>query len=209
MRHTKPRTSRGSKRDTLAARGSLQAQLRLIGSLPKEERPAFGARVNAAKETLTARVADRRAELSGGEAEARLAAEAVDVSMPGRPLPTGRTHPLSQTIMRVKQALGGLGFEFVDGPELEDYAFNFAALNYPEDHPAFDEQMTFYVDDTRLLRTQTTALQGPYIRQPQTAAAHRDARAMLPVRGGSMRRITTRSSRWTRSWSITESRWRI
>jgi phenylalanyl-tRNA synthetase alpha chain len=144
----------------LGGKGSLQAQLRLIGSLPKEERPAFGARVNAAKETLTARVADRRAELSGGEAEARLAAEAVDVMMPGRPLPTGRTHPLSQTIMRVKQALGGLGFEFVDGPELEDYAFNFAALNYPEDHPAFDEQMTFYVDDTRLLRTQTTALQG-------------------------------------------------
>lgn len=144
----------------LGGKGSLQAQLRLIGSIPREERPAFGARVNAAKEALAARIAEQRAVLVAGEAEARIAAEAVDVTMPGRPMPAGRTHPMSQTIAKVKAALGGLGFEFVDGPELEDYAFNFAALNYPEDHPAFDEQMTFYVDDTRLLRTQTTALQG-------------------------------------------------
>jgi len=144
----------------LGGKGSLQAQLRSIGSLPKEERPAFGARVNAAKQSLTARIEARRAELAKGETEARLRSETIDVTLPGRALPAGRRHPLSQTAHRVKEALGGLGFEFVDGPELEDYAYNFAALNYPEDHPAFDEQMTFYVDDTRLLRTQTTALQG-------------------------------------------------
>jgi phenylalanyl-tRNA synthetase alpha chain len=144
----------------LGSKGSLQAQLRSIGALPKEERPAFGARVNAAKQTLTGRMEARRAELARAETDARLCEETLDITLPGRALPAGRRHPLTQTVNRIKEVLGGLGFEFVDGPELEDYAFNFAALNYPEDHPAFDEQMTFYVDDTRLLRTQTTALQG-------------------------------------------------
>jgi phenylalanyl-tRNA synthetase alpha chain len=144
----------------LGGKGSVQAQLRSIGSLPKEERPAFGARVNAAKEELSSLLAARRADLSGSETEQRMKAEAVDVTLPGRPFPLGRRHPLTQTMQRVKDALIGLSFEMVEGPELEEYQYNFAALNYPEDHPAFDEQMTFYVDDQRLLRTQTTALQG-------------------------------------------------
>lgn len=144
----------------LGAKGSLQAQLRSIGTLPREERPGFGARINAAKEELAALLERRRAELEAAEIHARLAEEAIDVTLPGRSLPSGRLHPLTQTVLRVKEVLSGLGYEFVDGPELEDYAYNFAALNYPEDHPAFDEMMTFYVDDTRLLRTQTTALQG-------------------------------------------------
>ncbi len=144
----------------LGSKGSLQAQLRSIGALPKEERPAFGARVNAAKETLTAQLEACRAELARGETDDRLANESIDITLPGRPLPQGRRHPLSQTAARVKEALSGQGYEFVEGPELEEYAYNFAALNYPEDHPAFDEMMTFYVDDTRLLRTQATALQG-------------------------------------------------
>ncbi len=144
----------------LGSKGSLQAQLRTIGSLPKEERPAFGARVNTAKETLTARIESRRTELSGTEIDARLDAERIDVTLPGRPVPAGRRHPLTQTANRVKDVLSGLGYEFVEGPELEEYRYNFAALNYPEDHPAFDEMMTFYIDDNRLLRTQTTALQG-------------------------------------------------
>jgi phenylalanyl-tRNA synthetase alpha chain len=144
----------------LGSKGSVQAQLRSIGALPKEERPAFGARVNAAKEELSALLAARRALLSEGETDQRLRAEAIDVTLPGRPIPLGRRHPLTQTMQSVKSALIGLGYEMVEGPELEEYQYNFAALNYPEDHPAFDEQMTFYVDDQRLLRTQTTALQG-------------------------------------------------
>ncbi|HXG24941.1 MAG TPA: phenylalanine--tRNA ligase subunit alpha [Chthonomonadales bacterium] len=144
----------------LGSKGSLQALLRSIGSLPREERPAFGARVNAAKQVLTERIAARRAELARLETEARLQAETFDITLPGRPIPTGRLHPLTQAMDRIKEVLIGMGYECVEGPELEDYAYNFAALNYPEDHPAFDEQMTFYVNDTRLLRTQTTALQG-------------------------------------------------
>lgn len=144
----------------LGSKGSVQAQLRSIGSLPKEERPTFGARVNAAKEDLTRLLASRREALAGVEIEQQLKNESIDVTLPGRAFPVGRKHPLTQTMTRVKEALIGLGFEIVEGPELEEYQYNFASLNYPEDHPAFDEQMTFYVDDQRLLRTQTTALQG-------------------------------------------------
>lgn len=131
-----------------------------IRSLPAEERPAFGARINEAVASLTERIAISREALQTREMTARLALEAIDVTQPGRPLPTGRLHPLTQTTDQVKTVLSGMGYQFVDGPELEDYAYNFAALNYPEDHPAMDEQMSFFVSDDRLLRTQTTAMQG-------------------------------------------------
>jgi phenylalanyl-tRNA synthetase alpha chain len=133
---------------------------RTIGTLSAEERPAFGARINEAVAALTERLAERRRELEEAELQARLAQEALDVTLSGRPLPSGGLHPLTQTAEQVKEVLAGMGFAFVDGPELEDYAYNFAALNYPEDHPAMDEQNSFFVTDTRLLRTQTTALQG-------------------------------------------------
>jgi phenylalanyl-tRNA synthetase alpha chain len=133
---------------------------RTIGSLPQEERPAFGARINEAVSTLTTAIGERRAVLDESELQRRLAGESIDVTLPGRALPAGRLHPLTQTSERIKEVLAGMGFEFVDGPELEDYAYNFAALNYPEDHPAMDEQSSFFVSDTQLLRTQTTALQG-------------------------------------------------
>jgi phenylalanyl-tRNA synthetase alpha chain len=120
----------------LGGKGSVQAQLRAIGALPKEERPAFGARINAAKQSLSDLIEARKAELSHGEIALRLKAEAIDVTLPGRALPRGGRHPLTQTMQRVKQVLSGQGFECVD------------------------EQMTFYVDDGHLLRTQTTALQG-------------------------------------------------
>jgi len=144
----------------LGSKGSLQAQMRTIGTLPKEERPKFGARVNSSKESLSQKLSARRTELEVKELEERLTKEKIDITLPGRTFPIGRLHPLTLTVQRVKEALIGQGYEFVDGPELEEYAYNFEALNYPEDHPAFDEMMTFYVDDTRLLRTQTTALQG-------------------------------------------------
>ena len=144
----------------LGSKGQLQALLRSIGTLPRDERPAFGARVNQAKERITQLIAERREQLERAEVQRRLESERIDITLPGRPLPLGRLHPLTQTMRQVVDVLSGLGFQFVEGPELEDYAHNFQALNYPEDHPAFDEMMTFYVDDQRLLRTQTTALQG-------------------------------------------------
>lgn len=144
----------------LGRKGSLNELRKAIGTLPKEERPAFGARINEAVDAVTALILARRTELSEQELNVRLQTEALDVTLPGTRWPQGRLHPLTSTSNRIKEVLGGMGFEFVDGPELEDYRYNFAALNYPEDHPAMDEQNSFFVTDSRLLRTQTTALQG-------------------------------------------------
>lgn len=144
----------------LGRKGSINELQRSIGTLPREKRPAFGARINEAVTALSEKIGARREALKATELDAQLAREAIDVTLPGRPLPAGGLHPLTQTAERVKAVLTGMGFEFVDGPELEDYKYNFAALNYPEDHPAMDEQNSFFVTDSRLLRTQTTALQG-------------------------------------------------
>ncbi len=133
---------------------------RAIGTLPKEERPAFGAEINAAVEALTAQIEAKKTVLGMQELNARLATETLDVTLPGRSFAAGHLHPLTQASNRIKEVLSGMGYEFVDGPELEDYTYNFAALNYPEDHPAMDEQNSFFVTDSKLLRTQTTALQG-------------------------------------------------
>ncbi len=131
-----------------------------IAKLPKEERPAFGARINQAAETLECEISARKAGLKAGELAARVLTESIDVTLPGSELPLGRLHPLTTTTLEIKATLGGMGFEFVDGPELEDYKYNFDVLNYPEDHPAMDEQNSFFITPSKLLRTQTTALQG-------------------------------------------------
>ena len=133
---------------------------RLTGTLPQEERPAFGAKINDAVASLTAVVEEKKRAFAAADLAAKLREEAIDVTLPGRPFRVGHLHPLTQTSERVKRVLCGMGFEFVDGPELEDYQYNFDTLNYPEDHPAMDEQSSFFVTDTKLLRTQTTALQG-------------------------------------------------
>lgn len=138
---------------------------RTIGSLPKEERPAFGARINDTVTELTAVLASRRALLEEEALQHSLASEAIDVTLPGRPFRVGRTHPLTQTTNNIKGVLSGMGYEFVDGPELEEYRYNFGKLNYPEDHPAMDEQNSFFVSDDLLLRTQTTTLQGRIMAQ--------------------------------------------
>ncbi len=144
----------------LGRKGEISQLLRSIGKLPMEERPRYGSLINEAKERLAAEIERRRNVLKAAEHLSRLETERLDVTLPGKPVSRGRLHPLTQTAERIIEVLSGLGFEFVDGPELEDYEHNFKALNYPDDHPAMDEQMSFYIDDTHLLRTQTTALQG-------------------------------------------------
>jgi phenylalanyl-tRNA synthetase alpha chain len=144
----------------LGRKGELTTLMRSIGTLPAEERPAFGQRINALKAALTGTIAERRVSLTEGEAARRLQAESIDVTLPGRVPSVGRRHPLAVTFERITEVMVGLGFEMVDGPEVEQYQYNFAALNYPEEHPAMDEQMSFYVTEDLLLRTQTTALQG-------------------------------------------------
>ena len=149
-----------AEREYLGRKGQLSDLMRTIGTLPQEERPAFGQQVNALRQEITQLVTDRRQALDASGGPDELADEALDVTLPGRVPEVGRRHPLSVTFDRVSDVLTGLGFQEVDGPEVEDYQYNFTALNYPEEHPAMDEQMSFYITDDLLLRTQTTALQG-------------------------------------------------
>lgn len=143
----------------LGRKGKVTSLLRSVGELPPEERPVFGSRVNQAKNEIAAMIEERRAGLAGAETAQKLQAEAIDVTLPGRFYKIGRTHPLTATMADIKKIFIGMGFEFVESPEVEYYKYNFESLNYPEEHPAMDEQMSFYITDDRLLRTQTTAVQ--------------------------------------------------
>jgi len=141
----------------LGRKGEITALLKQIGSLPAEERSAFGQEVNALKAEITEAISARRSVISSGRTTV---ASAIDVTLPGRLIPRTSEHPLIKTIAEIKRIFIGLGFEVVESPEIEEYNYNFGALNYPPDHPAMDEQMSFFIDDDHLLRTQTTAAQG-------------------------------------------------
>lgn len=144
----------------LGRKGELTGLLRMMGGLSAEEKPIMGQLLNEAKANVQDALNLRKEALMRLEKSAKLEAEQIDITLPSRIQRIGHKHPVSYTQETVKSALIGLGFEFMDAPELEDYQYNFAALNYPENHPAMDEQMSFYVTDRHLLRTQTTALQG-------------------------------------------------
>lgn len=143
----------------LGRKGLLTGLLRLVGTLPAEQKAGFGQAVNARKDALTAAIAEKKSRLANAERENYLKADAVDVTLPGRSVAVGRLHPLTQQMAAVKAALMSMGYSFGEYPDIEDYHYNFQTLNYPPDHPAFDEQMSFYVDAQHLLRTQTTAFQ--------------------------------------------------
>lgn len=147
----------------LGRKGSVTQLLRGLGSLPSDERPAAGARINQAKAALQSLIDARRDTLSASALQSQLEAERVDVTLPGRALPPGGIHPLARTFDEIREIFVGLGFEFVDSPDVETVFYNFSGLNYPPDHPAYDEQMSFYLTDDLLLRTQSTAFQRRYM----------------------------------------------
>jgi phenylalanyl-tRNA synthetase alpha chain len=144
----------------LGKNGLYTGLLRQIGQLPPEEKPTFGAKVNEAKAKLQSLIDERTASLKGGERAAQFESERIDVTMPGRSTRMGYEHVLQLTANKIKRVLGGMGFVYMESPELEEFKYNFEALNYPPDHPAMDEQDTFYIDEQHVLRTQCTALQG-------------------------------------------------
>lgn len=149
--------------ELLGRKGSFTALRRTLGAAAPEDRPRLGQAINSAAERVEQMIAAHRVELARGETARRLQAERVDVTMPGAPARLGRAHPITATIRRVEDIFCGLGFEFLDMPDLEDVRYNFGALNYPEDHPAMDEQMSFFLagsGGSTMLRTQTTAFQG-------------------------------------------------
>lgn len=145
----------------LGKTGLITGLTRLIGGLSTpDEKKAFGASVNEAKNQTQALIDERVGSLKSGERAEQYERERIDVTMPGARPAVGREHVLQQAANKIKRVLGGMGFQYMESPELEEVRYNFGALNYPPDHPAMDDQDTFYVTDDLVLRTQTTALQG-------------------------------------------------
>ncbi|HET7703740.1 MAG TPA: phenylalanine--tRNA ligase subunit alpha [Candidatus Limnocylindrales bacterium] len=164
--------------DVLGKKGRLTAVLRGIGALPADDRPRVGAIANVVRAALEDALAARGRELRGAALDARLAAEAVDVTTPGRPIRRGALHPIVETIGVIADIFGQFGFVTYEGPEVEDDVTNFQMLNIPPDHPARDLWDTLYVDiDGQLLRTHTSPGQ---IRVMTTTSP--PIRALLPGR---------------------------
>jgi phenylalanyl-tRNA synthetase alpha chain len=146
--------------ELLGKKGRVTDLLKRLASLQGDERKAFGERVNRIKQQLSEALAARQDALNRAELEKQLAAEALDVTLPGRGDSPGGLHPITRTIQRIEQLFGELGFVTVEGPEIEDDFHNFNALNIPELHPARAMHDTFYVDQgTRVLRTHTSPVQ--------------------------------------------------
>ena len=130
-----------------------------LGRLSAEERPQWGAAINAAKQQIALAIKDKLQQLQHQELQQKLLQERIDVTLPGRAMTHGSLHPVMQVWERAVSLLELVGFERIDGPEIEDDYHNFSALNMPEDHPARAMQDTFYFPDGTLLRTQTSSSQ--------------------------------------------------
>ena len=143
----------------LGKKGKLTALLRGLSSLSPEERPAAGQAINEAKQALQAKLNERREALEAAALAEKLAADAVDVTLPGRGLSTGGRHPVSRARLRIEEIFRNAGFGVRTGPEIEDDFHNFTALNIPENHPARAMHDTFYFPGGNLLRTHTSPVQ--------------------------------------------------
>jgi phenylalanyl-tRNA synthetase alpha chain len=151
----------------LGKAGSITGQLKQLGALPADERKAAGEAINAARDTVTAALAARRADLDAAALEVRLASESIDVTLPGVDVARGGLHPVSRTLERIAEIFGRLGYQLADGPEIEDDWHNFEALNFPPHHPARAMHDTFYFGDGRLLRTHTSGVQVRFMQANQ------------------------------------------
>lgn len=143
----------------LGKKGDLTQVLRGMGQLSPEERPVVGQLANRVRDHIESRLDLRREELRRAERNARLAAEVLDVTLPGKPVIMGRNHPLTQVVNQIKEIFTGMGYTIAEGPEIELDYYNFEALNLPKDHPARDMQDSFYITDEMLLRTHTSPVQ--------------------------------------------------
>lgn len=143
----------------LGKKGVLTLQLKELGLLPPEERPAAGKAVNEAKQTVAEAIKARKAHLEADKLEAELESKAIDVSLPGRGHALGSVHPITRTLRRMVKILAKAGFEVRTGPDIEDDFHNFTALNIPQNHPARAMHDTFYLDGGLLLRTHTSPVQ--------------------------------------------------
>ena len=143
----------------LGKKGELTALLKQMGSLSPEERPKMGQLVNEAKAQVEALITEKAKELKEKATELKLAAETIDITMPAKTVKKGKLHPLNTVLNDMIDIFQSMGFDVVDGPEVETDHYNFECLNVPADHPARDMQDTFYLAENLLLRTQTSAAQ--------------------------------------------------
>lgn len=143
----------------LGKKGELTAVLKGMKDVAPEERPLVGQLVNETRESIEKMLEDTRAKLEALELEARLKLEVIDVTLPAKKNNVGHRHPNTIALEEVERIFTGMGYEVVEGPEIEYDYYNFEALNIPANHPAKDEQDTFYINENILLRTQTSPVQ--------------------------------------------------
>lgn len=143
----------------LGKKGELTQVMKTLGNIPAEERPKVGAMVNAAKEQVSSELNARKSAMEAAALNARLAAERVDVTLPGRGQVSGGLHPVTRTMERIEQIFAHVGYTVEEGPEVEDDYHNFEALNIPGHHPARAMHDTFYFNANTLLRTHTSPVQ--------------------------------------------------
>jgi phenylalanyl-tRNA synthetase alpha chain len=145
--------------DYLGKKGQITALLKGLGKLSAEERPAAGALINVVKQELQELISAGKSALEFAAVEAKLSAEQIDVTLPGRDQSSGGIHPVTRTMERMEDFFSAIGFDVVEGPEIEDDYHNFEALNIPAHHPARAMHDTFYVDEHTVLRTHTSPVQ--------------------------------------------------
>ncbi len=143
----------------LGKKGEVTSMLKGLGGMAPEERPIFGQKVNALREELEKSMERREREVKERILEQRLQKEKIDVTMPGKNIELGSSHPITQVIQEVEEIFLGMGYSIADGPEVETAIYNFDKLNTPADHPARDLQDTFYITEDVILRTQTSPVQ--------------------------------------------------
>lgn len=143
----------------LGKKGSITGLLKGLGKLSAEERPAAGAEINKVKQALQQLIGERKDLLESAAVAEQLANETIDVTLPGRGQDTGGLHPVTRTIERIAEFFEAIGFDTVEGPEIEDDYHNFEALNIPAHHPARAMHDTFYINETTVLRTHTSPVQ--------------------------------------------------
>lgn len=143
----------------LGKKGSLTQLLKRLGTLPEENRREIGKKANQVKESTEAKIEEALSRILERERREALEREKIDVTLPGRRIPVGKRHPLTQTLLEIIDIFSRLGFEVVEGPEVELDYYNFEALNIPKDHPAREMQATFFISDDVVLRTHTSPVQ--------------------------------------------------
>jgi phenylalanyl-tRNA synthetase alpha chain len=143
----------------LGKKSAFNAFMKELKNLPNEENPKVGQMVNQAKNTINDKIDQVKASIEEKKIQEQLKKETIDVTLPGRKIPVGRKHILTQTIEEIEDIFIGLGYQISEGPEQEKDRFNFEMLNLPKDHPARDMQDSLYIDEDSLLRTHTSPVQ--------------------------------------------------